>query len=54
MRYTHCWPWIMMKKLKNVENETQTLQDLEYGKKILKNLENENCTSVGPGVWQEN
>ena len=25
--------WIMARKLKNVENETHTLNDLEYGKK---------------------
>ena len=29
---THCRTWIMASKLKNVENETQTLYDLEYGK----------------------
>ena len=32
MRNTHCRTWIMVRKLKNVENETQTLYDLEYGK----------------------
>ena len=25
--------WIMERKLKNVENETQTLYDMEYGEK---------------------
>ena len=28
---THCRTWNMARKLKNVENETQTLFDLEYG-----------------------
>ena len=43
MRYTHCWPWIMMKKLKNVENEKCTLQDLEYGEKYAKNWKMRNA-----------
>ena len=34
----------MARKLKKVENETQTLYDLEYGKKTFKNEENEKCT----------
>ena len=33
MRNTHCRTWIMGRKLKKVENETQTLYDLEYGEK---------------------
>jgi hypothetical protein len=32
------------KKTKNVKNEAQTLFDLEYGEKTLKNVENEKCT----------
>ena len=36
----------MARKLKNVENETQTLQDLEYGKKPDQK-ENEKLT------WQD-
>jgi hypothetical protein len=31
MRNTHCRTWIMARILKNVENVTQTLYDLEYG-----------------------
>ena len=31
----------MVKKLKNVENDTQTLYEQEYGEKNWKNLENE-------------
>ena len=42
----------MARKLKNVENETHTLQDLEYVKKTdqLRNGENQ---LVGPRIWQE-
>ena len=34
MRNPHRRTWNMARKLKNVENETQTLFDLEYGDKI--------------------
>ena len=33
MQNTHGSTWIMARKLKNLENETQTLYDLENGKK---------------------
>jgi hypothetical protein len=33
MRNAHCRTWNMERKPKNVENETKTLLDLEYGKK---------------------
>ena len=33
MRNTHCRTWNMARKLKKVENETETLHDLEYGQK---------------------
>ena len=36
MRNTHCKSWNMARKLKNMENETQTLFDLEYGEKHSK------------------
>ena len=36
MRNVHHMTWIMARKLKNVQNETQTLQDLEYGEKTDK------------------
>ena len=36
MRHKHGLPWNMVRKLKNVENESQTLQDLEYGEKSDK------------------
>ena len=34
----------MSRKLKNVENETQTLYGMEHGEKKPKNMENEKCT----------
>ena len=37
-------PGIQWETLKKLENETQTLYDLEYGEKSLKNVENEKCT----------
>ena len=34
MRNTQGRTWSIAKKLKNVENETQTLQDIEYDEKL--------------------
>ena len=42
-------PGIWREKLKNVENETQTLQDLEYGEKSDQR-ENRETHMVGPGT----
>ena len=36
MRHKHGLPWNMVRKLKNGENERQTLYDLEYGEKSDK------------------
>jgi hypothetical protein len=36
----HCSTWIMVRKQKILENETQTLYDLDVGRK-LNNVENE-------------
>ena len=36
MRNAQCRTWKMARKLKNVENETQTLYDLEYSEKHSK------------------
>ena len=33
MRIAQCSIWNMARKLKNLENETQTVFDLEYGEK---------------------
>ena len=40
----------MAKKLKNVENEKQTLKDLEYGEKTEKRRKSDTHT-VGPEIW---
>ena len=34
----------MARKLQNVENETQKLQELKYNEKHFKKVENKNCT----------
>jgi hypothetical protein len=40
MKNTHCRTWDKARKLKNVENEAQTLYGLEYGQKpTLEDLE---------------
>ena len=36
MRNADCRTWIMARKLNNVENEAQTLYDLEYGQNTEK------------------
>ena len=36
MRKAHYRTWNVARNLKNYENETHTLQDLEYGKKTEK------------------
>ena len=36
LKKTYCRKRIMARKLKNVENEKQTLQDLEFGEKYSK------------------
>ena len=33
MKHKHSFTWKLARKLKNVEDETQTLYDLEYGEK---------------------
>ena len=40
MKNIHCSTWIMAMKLKILENETQTLYDLDVGRK-LNNVEYE-------------
>ena len=34
MKNIHCSTWIMARKLKILENETQTLYDLDVGRKV--------------------
>ena len=45
MRNAHCRTWNMASKLKNVENEKQTLLDQEYG---------ETLKGAGEAIWQYN
>jgi hypothetical protein len=47
---THCRIRTLARKLQNVENETQTLFDLEYVEKPEKCKKLEMHT-VGPGIW---
>ena len=51
MRNAHSRTWNMPGKLKNVENEKHTLQDLDYGEKPEKHGKCETHT-IGPGIWQ--
>jgi hypothetical protein len=44
MRNTHCRTKNISRKLKNMENETQTAYDLEYGERTQKNVENDTQT----------
>ena len=43
-----CMTWNMARKVKNVENETQTLFDMEYGKKHSKTwkIRNAQCRTL--------
>ena len=52
MRNTHCRNWIVARKIKNGENETQTLYDLEYGNSEKREVWV--IYTVGPGFWWEN
>jgi hypothetical protein len=51
-RNVHCRMWNMGRKLKIMENEKHTLDDLKMTKS-LKNVKHEKHT-VGRGIWQEN
>jgi len=50
MRNTHCRTWNMARKLTNEENETHTLEHLEYGKKSEKHGTGDKHT-LGAGIW---
>ena len=53
MRIAHYRTWIMGRNLKNMQNETQTLYDLEYSRNTEKRGKWEMLT-MGPGIWWEN
>ena len=52
MRIAHSETWIMGRNLKNMQNETQTLYDLEYSRNTEKRGKGEMLALV-PGIWQE-
>ena len=54
MRNAHCRKKIVAKKLKNMENEKQTLQDLVCGEKTEKKRGKCDTHTVGPQIWLEN
>jgi hypothetical protein len=53
MRNAQCRIWNIGRKIKNVDDETQTLYDLEYSEKPEK-CEKREMHTVGPGLWREN
>ena len=52
MRNAHCRSWNMARNLKNVENETQKLFYLDYGKKTEIRAKRETHT-IRPGICRE-
>ena len=54
MRNVLCRTTNMAKKLKNMENETQTLVHLEYGEKHAKPFKNAKCTLQGLKCGKQN
>ena len=52
MRHTHCRTWIMGRKLKNIKNESKTLQYREYRVKTDKRGKRE-THMLTPGILQE-
>ena len=50
MRNVHSRTWNKARKMKNVQNEKHTLQDLYCGEKTEKRGKCD-THSVGPGIW---
>ena len=46
MRNAHCRTWNMARKLKIMENERHTLQDMKYGKKHSKTWKMSNAHDI--------
>ena len=46
MSNVHCRTWIILRKQKNMENETQTVYDLEYGKQHSNMWKMRNAQSI--------
>ena len=62
MRNAHCRTWNMARKLKNMDNKTKTVQELEYEKYTLKVLDYGEKTdnhgkceihTLGSEIWRE-
>ena len=56
MRNSHCRTWIVTRKLKNVENEKQTLQEVKYVEKHWKTskMGNAHCRTSKMDIKLEN
>ena len=52
-RNVHCRMWNMARKLKIMENEIHSLDDLKKGE-ITKKREKCEMHTEGPGIWREN
>ena len=52
-RNVHCRTWNMARKLKIMENEKHSLDDLKNNE-INEKRENLEMHTVGPGIWREN
>ena len=52
-RNVHCRTWNMARKLKIMENEKNTLEDLKNDE-ITEKREKLEIHIVGPGIWREN
>ena len=53
MRNVNSRTWNMARKLKIMENEKHTLEDLKKGE-ITERREKREMHTVGPGIWQDN
>ena len=52
-RNVQCWTWNMVRKLKIMENEKNTL-DILKNDEITENHEKWEMHTLGPGIWREN
>ena len=52
-RNVHCRTWNMARKLKIMQNEKHSLDDLKKDK-ITEKHEKLEMHTVGPGIWREN
>ena len=52
-RNVHCRTWNMARKLKIMENDKQSHDDLKNDE-ITKKREKCEMHTVGPGIWREN